>query len=136
LVLYEYSIGDAGQSVSDGSRVRYIGQTEKVLWVLWERYRAAPDMPKAAAGYFIYKMSHVLFSYYVTALLVNPDRREGRRQARNLRDRVKAEAVTVYRRTRMKYLGTLLLHSLGITWERLVAVPHTGAYRLLFRAAS
>jgi hypothetical protein len=136
LVLYEYTLGNTEQSVSNGNRVRHIDQTEKVLWVLWEQYQTSPDMPKAVAGYVVDKMSHVLFSYYVTALLVNPDRREGRRQAREMRERVKTKAAPLYRATRAKYLGTLLLHCCGITWGRLVAVQHTGAYRLLFKAAS
>jgi glycosyltransferase involved in cell wall biosynthesis len=136
LVLYEYTLGGAEQSVSNNNRLKHIDQIEKVLWVLWEQYHVSPEMPKAASGYFVYKMAHVLFSYYVTALLVNPDRKEGRMRARRLRDKVKSEAGVLYQATRMKYRGTLLLHYLGISWGSIVAVQHTGAYRLLFKAAS
>jgi lipocalin len=59
---------------------------------LWEGYRVLAETPPGVRDYFMYKTGHVLFSYYATALLVSPDRREGRFLARALRDKVKAGA--------------------------------------------
>jgi hypothetical protein len=81
-------------------------------------------------------MSHVLFSYYAAALLMNPNRKEGRAQARTLRDKAKGEAEELYRAVRLRYRGILALHYAGITWSRLVAIQHTPMYWLLFRAVS
>jgi glycosyltransferase involved in cell wall biosynthesis len=135
MTLYEYRMGDVGQSVSERNRVRHIGEIERVLWVLWGRYREKP-MASWAAGYFMHKMGHVLVSYYAAALLVNPDRRVGRVQARALRGKVRRVAGALDKGTWWKYLGVLVLHWLGISWGRIAAVQHTVVYRFLFRAAS
>jgi glycosyltransferase involved in cell wall biosynthesis len=136
MVIYRYAIGDRAQSVSNANRVTHIGKIERVLWVLWGRYREAPDMPPAAADYFRSKMAHVLFSYYTAALLINPNRKEGRRQSQALRAKTKQEAKELYNLVQFRYWGTLLLHYAGITWSRLVAVQHTPAYRFLFKIIS
>jgi hypothetical protein len=136
MMIYGYIMGDKGQSVSNENRVTHIGEVERVLWLLWERRRKAPEMASEAADYFTYKMSHVLFSYYVTALLINPDRREGRVQARVLREKLRMRAAILCKTTGWKYRGVFMLHYLGITWGSLVAIQHTGVYRVLFKAAS
>jgi glycosyltransferase involved in cell wall biosynthesis len=136
MFLYEYTIGETGQSVSNTNKVRYIYQIERVLWLLWEHYRKASGLSPVAADYFKYKMSHVLFSYYAAALLMNPDRKEGRAQARALGNKARGEAKELYRAVRLRYWGVLALHYAGITWSHLVAIQHTLVYRLLFRVVS
>jgi glycosyltransferase involved in cell wall biosynthesis len=136
MTVYGYTIGAGGQSMSNGNQVRHIGEMERVLWVLWEEYRKGPEMDFETADYFIYKTGQMLFSYYVAALLINPDRREGRLQAHGLREKTGMKAGVLCKTVEWKYRVILVLHCLGITWERITAVQHTGLYRLLLRAVS
>jgi glycosyltransferase involved in cell wall biosynthesis len=131
LFLYEYTTGETTQSVSDENRVRYIWQVERVLWQIWERYRAEGAMEAAAEGYCRYKLGHIVMNYYVTALLINGDRQGGREQARGLRQRLKERDLRLYRETRKAYVATLALHGLGIRWKMITAIQHTLVYRVL-----
>jgi hypothetical protein len=122
--------------VSIPNKVKHIDQIERVLWLLWEDFSSGPWMPEAAAGYFVHKMTHILFSYYVTALLMNPDRKAGRAQARTLRELVKARAGCLYRASEARYWGTMALHFMGLSWDSLMTLHHSPLYQLLFKATS
>jgi glycosyltransferase involved in cell wall biosynthesis len=124
--LYEYRLGVEGQSVSDASQVRHLGDLERVFWVIWEGYRTLPR--EAARGYFCYKLGELLLSYYAAALLKNPDRAGGRASARALRERLISQDADFARYTVRRYWLVLALHRFGFgrVWK---ALRHLPGYR-------
>lgn len=136
LPLYLYTVGGADQSVSDSSQVRNLSHLEKVFWVIWEHYRVLPrTADDAVREYFRYKLGEILLSYYAAALLKNPDRKNGRVQARALRERVRERDGELARFAGKRYRLALALHHAGICGKRWAALRQAPGYRLLCRLA-
>lgn len=79
LFLYSYRVGDVNQSVSDANQAKRIGHTETVLKRLISEYEKLP-LPETDAGrdYFNMKAKVLLLGYINTAMLIIPDKKQGR----------------------------------------------------------
>ena len=85
ICLYEYNLGDTNQSMSDANQIKRYGQMETVLWKL---IGFSPKTP-TANSYFLHKKNRKLLSCYTASLIKNPNKTEGRKLAKLLRQRVK-----------------------------------------------
>lgn len=117
LFLYEYRIGDASQSVSLANQCKRIGHTAAVLQRMQERWAALPESP--GKDYASQKIQGLLLSYLTTALLVWPNRKEGRKLAKAQLTATPAAAAGL----RKKYLVFLAMNRmhLGIgVWNKIL----------------
>ena len=121
LFLYEYRIGDVNQSVSNANQLKRLGHTEAVLQRMADLY---PSVPEAGGRQFAAMKIHgLVLSYLTTALLVNPDKKEGRRLAQEQMAKRQADAALAYDLTKRKYQVFCLLNRFHIskaTWDAIL----------------
>ncbi len=79
LFLYRYRIGDVSQSVSDANQLKRLSHTETVLERLLFEYKKLPEDMGAGKRYFEMKAQGLLLSYITTVMLVEKNKKEGRR---------------------------------------------------------
>lgn len=121
LFLYDYRIGDVSQSVSSVNQLKRIGHLETVIKRMVAQYNALPQGP--GRQYAGIKIAGVLLSYFTTVLLVNPERRQGREQARGMMNYCKDNAASVHTLTEQKYLILYLMNILGFdknAWDKML----------------
>lgn len=121
LFIYDYRIGDITQSVSNANQLKRLGHTEAVLYRLAEEYGRL-DLPEDSGGraYVCMKTQGLLLSYLTTALLVEPDRSKGRKQAAKMMAYFRATVPAVHALAVNKYrvfYGMNLLHLTKSHWE-------------------
>lgn len=121
LFLYEYRIGDVTQSVAGANQLKRLSHTEAVLAQMAEKYQILPDSP--GKRYAAMKIQGLLLSYLTTALLVDPDKKAGRRNAEKEMSEIEKSAPESYALARQKYLVFRLLNRLHIgkeSWDRIL----------------
>lgn len=121
LFIYDYRIGDVNQSVSNENQLKRIGHTEQVIRRMMEKYRALPE--HSGKRYAAMKTQGLILSYLTTALLVNPDKKEGRKQADALMTDCKASTPEIYGLAKSKYqvfCGMNRLHIGKPIWDRIL----------------
>lgn len=122
LFIYEYRIGDVNQSVSNSNQLKRIGHTEAVIHRMIDKYKILSEHD--GKRYAAMKVQVLLMSYLNIALLLNPDRREGRQQAESIMIDCRAEAPEVYNIAKKKYRVFYLMNRLHIkkaTWEKILS---------------
>lgn len=121
LFVYDYRVGDVQQSVSDESQLRRLGHTQTVLERLRAEYGAlGPDIGEAGREYCRRKTQGVLQNYYITTLLVEPDRKLGRTQADRMAEYFRREMPGVYELSGKQYSVFRVMNLLGMNkrvWE-------------------
>lgn len=130
LFLYDYRIGDVNQSVSDTSKLKRIGHLEQVLDRMMQEYPAAARI-QGGCDYAAIKIQELLLSYLKVALLIDPQKKNGRKQAAAMMQRFWEQLPKVAELAEKKYrvfLGMNYLHISNRTWESFV---NSSAYRLL-----
>ena len=121
LFIYEYRIGDCSQSVSRQNQLKRHAHMETVLRVMEQRYAEMSDSPNRM--YVGKKLECVLLSYFVTTLLADPNRKEGRVLAGRELERCKDSAPRVASALERKYMIFLFmnrLHMTDVTWEKIL----------------
>lgn len=113
LFLYEYRIGDVNQSVSNHNQLKRLGHIEAVLQRMAEEYQTLPE--SSNRQYAAMKIQGLLLSYLTTALLVNPDKKQGRQLARIQMAKRQNDAVRVYDLVQQKYQVFCLLNRLHVS---------------------
>lgn len=122
LFLYEYRIGDVNQSVSNANQLKRLGHTEAVLQRMAEEYKTLSE--SAGKQYAAMKIQGLMLSYLTTALLVNPDKKEGRRLAQMLMAKRQSDAPESYNLAQRKYQVFCLLNRLHVSksvWDAILA---------------
>ena len=131
LIIYNYRVGDASQSVSETNQLKRIGHVEAVLKKMLEGYAKFPDDEPNGKFYIAMKIQGLLLSYLTTVLLVESDKKTGRSLAARQMDICKQAAPKVYELTKSKYNFFTLLNRLHIqksTWDKLL---NSGVYNKL-----
>lgn len=121
LFVYDYRIGDISQSVSNENQLRRIGHIEAVIRRMIGKYRELPESD--GKRYAAMKTQGLILSYLTIALLVNPDRKEGRRQADALMVECKTATPEVYALAKPKYRVFRALNRMGVRkqgWEKVL----------------
>ena len=129
LFLYDYRIGDVNQSVSNANQLKRIGHTEQVIRRMTEQYLSLPETD--GKRYAAMKIQGLVLSYLTTALLVHPDRKEGRRLAATLMKDIKAAAPEVYALAKPKYSAFRVMNRVHMSkrgWEQIL---HSGLYNAI-----
>jgi len=131
--LYEYSLGDPNQSVSDEKQIKNLSHLEIVLW------RVVDEKPAGLSAnvndYFLHKQNEVLFSYYIATLIKSKNKTEGRKLASAMRQCVQAREAKLLKASRMQYRLCVTLSYLGVTSSTKAKAERLGIYQLLARMA-
>lgn len=134
IVLYEYMIGNAEQSVSDQNQVKRKDQIERVTWNIVDCYVENPQMGEGRKRYFEHKISDIVLSYYVVSLIKNRDRKQGRADAEHMRTTLGEKCPLLVEKTDRKYKIVRTLGRLHINNDRLEKMKQSRFYMKLFRA--
>lgn len=123
--VYQYLVGNAGQSVSHANYVkRWADHTRVVDEML--RYLAAAEagelsvaLEPHALDYLRHKVHLIIDTHYNIALLFDEDRARGRRRAREFRAELERVNPEQWRIGEKRYRIALVLNRLGISYTRL-----------------
>ena len=123
--VYQYLVGNAGQSVSHANYVkRWADHTRVVEEML--RYLAAAEagalavpLEPHALEFLRHKVHLIIDTHYNIALLFDADRARGRRRALQFRDELKRTNPEQWRIGEKRYRTALSLNRLGISYDRL-----------------
>ena len=136
MFLYEYLIGNASQSVSDQNQVKRLYHVEQVVRRLFEAARDCTDLSEGAKRYIARKAGDMLLSYYVIAMIKNPNKSGGRHAAEQMRQEMQALAPEIVSATDNRYKLAVLMNRLGFGGKMLelmkTPLPYT-IFRRLFK---
>lgn len=130
LCIYHYRIGDVQQSVSDVNQLKRLSHMQTVLKRFLTEYNNLP-VTDGGKAFFEMKAQGVLLSYITTVMLVEPDRRKGRRLGSEMMSLFRAQLPGAYDRSKVQYhifRCMNLLHFKKAHWERIL---HSKLYRTL-----
>lgn len=132
LFVYEYRIGDVQQSVSDVNQCKRIGHTETVLRRMGEEYHKL-DLSQDAPGrvYVCMKVQGLLLSYLTTVMLVQPDKKYGRKQGAEMMAFFRQKLPGAYERAVKQYRIFCLMNLLGISKKTFHAILRSKIYNKL-----
>lgn len=136
LFLYQYLVGNANQSVADENQVKRLSHVEQVVRRIFTCYHDSPDIPEGARRYIARKATDMLLSYYVIAMVKNPDKTAGRREAARLRQALQALEPALVAATNSKYRLAVLMNRLGFggkMLERMKRPLPYAVFRKLFK---
>ncbi len=118
LSLYVYRIGDSEQSVSYKNQYAKRSHTETVLRQMAEYFdENSEKLTKAGVYYFSEKLSRLLLSYLVIALLLAPKYRDGRKEVRYFMKEMKHLVPEVCDRMKKRYLLLMCCNYLHLSRE-------------------
>ena len=131
LFLYDYRIGDVNQSVSNANQLKRIGHTEQVIRRMTEQYLPLPEAD--GKRYAAMKIQGLVLSYLTTALLVHPDRKEGRRLAATLMKDIKAATPEIYALAKPKYSAFRVMNWVHMSKQGWEAILNSQLYNKIRR---
>lgn len=120
LFVYIYRIGDIHQSVSEANQLKRIGHTQAVIQHMLNQYRSV--LESDGKLYAAKKIQSLLLSYLTTVLLINPDRSQGRDQAKRILSICCQDSPEICRPIRSKYRIFYIMNRLHISmyvWNRI-----------------
>lgn len=130
---YVYQIGNADQSVSFPNQVKRIGHIEAVTRsILAYRAKNSP-LTSAREEYFLRKLAVVAVSYFAVALIKNPDKHTGRKDALRFRAWLAEDAPELLMRIKKKYATLELFSRLRISPELYQGMLDTRLYKVFRR---
>lgn len=128
--LYVYRIGDQGQSISEKNQAMRIGHLEKVVLSMARYYNQHGKYFRPAEQmFYLYKMEIALLSYYRVACLLLPNRKQGRRTARQMNAEIRGWSCDLWKQTKGRYHVFMLLNWFHISSEQYQLVLDSGFCR-------
>ena len=129
LFIYDYRIGDIQQSVSNANQLKRIGHTETVLKRFASEF-AKLDLPEQCGGreYVAMKAQGLLLSYLTTAMLVEKDKRKGRRMGERMMNQFRRELPRTAQLAASQYKIFCLMNRLHINKETFEKILRSKLY--------
>ncbi len=113
--VYQYLVGNAGQSVADDNYVKHWDDHSRVTEELLAYYEALlPTLDRPRQRYFAYRLTLLINTHYNIALIFDKDRKRGLKRAQAFRRFLRDSYPELARQTDKRYKSALLLHYLGI----------------------
>ena len=131
IFIYDYRIGDVQQSVSNENQLKRIGHTETVLKRMVTEF-ASLNLPAACGGreYVAMKAQGLLMSYLTTAMLVQKDRRKGRRMGEQMMNLFRSRLPRTAQLASRQYKIFCLMNRLHISKETFERILRSRLYNL------
>lgn len=116
--VYHYRVDNEDQSVSRKNYVKLYGHHDRVVK---ECLRFLEEQPLSASrrAFCVRSVALLVNTQLNVALLYNPDRRQGRRQALELMHHLRQRAPAVYRKALVRYAQAGCLNALGVDGDGL-----------------
>jgi len=132
LFIYEYRVGDVQQSVSDENQLKRIGHTETVLRRLVSEFHKLPLAENdPGRDYVCMKAQGLLLSYLTTAMLVNPDKKQGRKMGADMMEYFRVQLPGAYEKAKKQYAAFCMMNRLHISRKAFEAMLHSKLYNKL-----
>ena len=112
--VYNYQVGDAQQSVYYMNYVRRYDQHDNVL-AACIRFCSENELrlPDGRSGYLQHALALLARSQLKIALVLDPDRAQGRKRAKALKQKLEKECPPVWREARSRYWSGMILNRIG-----------------------
>ncbi len=134
ILIYHYRIGDVQQSVSDVNQLKRISHMETVLERLIREYgRIADVLDPGQKRFYCVKTRALLLRYLTTILLLEPDRKKGRDQARETLEKVRSGIPQAFEMAKRQYLVFLSLNVLHVSKKTWDGILQSDMYKKLRR---
>ena len=118
--VYVYTMGTQEQSCNFLQMAKNYNHHDRVLKGCLEQYKRSCAMIDPERDTFIrHQIALLTNTQYNIALIYNPDRRLGARQARKLREYLASSEPWLARATSKRYISALTLHMFGVSYTRL-----------------
>lgn len=118
--VYQYRLGASGQSVNYLNYARNYEQHNRVLMACVDYLeKNEPFLPEGRSGYIRRCLALLANTQYNIAYIYNPNRQEGRRQAKNLNRYLDRNIPWLSRATIRRRFAGSVLHTFGVDYERL-----------------
>ncbi len=131
LLIYNYRIGDAAQSVSDANQIRRLSHTEAVLNAMLQQYHACDFSHPSGGQYARMKLLVLLLSYLTTTLLLHPEKKTGLRLARDRMEACRNDLPALYDMAKRKYRVFRLMRQLNFRKKHWDSIKDSALYRML-----
>ena len=128
LFLYQYRIGNDSQSTSDKNIVKRLAQLEQVTKKLFVCYNEYTNISEGAKRYIAWKAMETLQYYYLAALIKNPGKAEGRREAARVRGAMRAIAPALVDEMEFRYRLYAFMNRLGMSGRMVSFIKRTLLY--------
>lgn len=116
--IYYYRVGNAAQSVYYLNYVKRYAEHDRVVWACID-FLSKEEFAPSRRAFVMHSAALLIHTQYNIALIYNPNRKEGRAQARALREKLKQAQHELYEATNKRYFTALLLNRLGVGYEGL-----------------
>ena len=127
---YQYQIGNMEQSVSFQNQVKRISHMEVVIKKMMAFYRQhGNQFDEDLSEFFQIRIAAAVVSYYAIALVKNPNKKEGRKQASCMQKYVEREMPAIVSRVEKKRKAMLLMNKLHISAEWYKLFQQSSAYQ-------
>ena len=127
--LYQYQVGDENQSISIPNQVRRISHIQMVAERIIQYWNQFPDMDPDVNEYFIQKMSVFATSYFATALVKKPEKKEGRKLARAFYGYLQETKPVLLKRTTRKRATLEIMNRLSFSPELYQKLLYSSLYK-------
>jgi glycosyltransferase involved in cell wall biosynthesis len=132
IFIYDYRIGDIAQSVSDENQLKRASHTQKVLCRLMAEYKAVQNTLSYGAKEFIAQKTKILLlSYLATLLLVEKDKKKGRKMAAEIIADIKQRMPSAWQFSHKQYKKMLIMNRLHISKKTFDKLLSSKIYRML-----
>ncbi len=112
--LYMYRIGDVNQSVSTQSLIKRLPDLETVIYRLADAKKLEADFAEGGSEYWLRKLTKCVADYYHIALIVNPDKKAGRKRVAAFNQKLVDKYNWLYEMSATKYKVFKLYNALHI----------------------
>lgn len=129
LFIYEYRIGDVNQSVSADNQLRRLNQTMAVVQNMLQQYALLPE--NAGRRLAAMKIRRLAMSCFTTALLVDPNKRAGRKNADQMKAILQKEAPEIWAMARNSAGVFYCMNRLHLNKNVWDAILHSKVYNRL-----
>lgn len=132
LFIYEYRVGDVEQSVSDANQLRRVGHTEIVLHRLVSEFHKLP-LAEDAPGrdYVCMKAQGLLLSYLTTVMLVEPDKKKGRKMGAEMMEYFHTKLPGTWEKAGKQYAAFCVMNRLHISRKLFDTMLNSKVYNKL-----
>ncbi len=131
IYLYQYSVGNSGQSVALQNRLSRQTHERRVTVNILRYIRGHEDLSSAAGEYLRKRAEAQIVSHYALIFLIEPDRRKGRETAARYRGMIRRMDPELCGRTERKYRAFLLMNRLHVPYRFFQALLHTRIYSIV-----
>ena len=114
--IYFYRVGNVNQSVHYLGYVKRYEEHDRVLAACLEFLKGAQFQSERSA-YVAHSVALLIRTQYKIALIFNPNRQQGREQAKRLRERLQSKYPKLAQATEKRFVEGMILNRLGVGYE-------------------